>query len=407
MRSRPQTLTPLRWRRRHHDVVFHTPWVGSMLSHGNTLPPGGAEVQVLMLAKALARCGLRVAIIAFGRRGELPGEVDGVAIVRRTPWGRGKVIRKFLEPFKIWWSLWRAPSATVVHRTAGIELGFVGLYTTVARRRFVFSTANVVDFGFRELMPNGLYQLVYELGVRFANAIVVQTEEQQELCEATFGRHSFLIKSLAELKAPQDGIPEAFLWIARLVEYKRPLDYIALADAVPEARFWMVGVPASGESGKRLLEVVTTAAAHVPNLELLSPRRHDEIEELMARAVASVNTADYEGMPNVLLEAWSRGVPALVLKHDPGGVVMRHNLGGFANDSPDAMVQLARELWATRAKREAVAQRCRAYVAEHHAPEVVAQQWLDVVSRPMAACKQPPAERDVRVRNATRRTARS
>ena len=47
----------------------------------------------------------------------------------------------------------------------------------------------------------------------------------------------------------------------------------------------------------------------------------------MCRAVAAVNTSEFEGMPNVLLEAWSRGVPALVLHYDPGGVVRAHRLG--------------------------------------------------------------------------------
>ena len=105
----------------------------------------------------------------------------------------------------------------------------------------------------------------------------------------------------------------------------------------------------------------------------------------MARAVASVNTAEYEGMPNVLLEAWCRGVPALVLSHDPDNVVTRYGLGGFANDSRADFVELAREQWVTRSDRAALAERCRAYVAQHHAPSVIAQQWLDLFGRAMPA----------------------
>ena len=38
-------------------LPFYTPWIGSMLSPRKSLPPGGAETQILMLAKALAARG--------------------------------------------------------------------------------------------------------------------------------------------------------------------------------------------------------------------------------------------------------------------------------------------------------------------------------------------------------------
>ena len=69
-------------RHRRHDIVFYTPWIGSILSR-QSLPPGGAETQVLMLARALSRQGLRVGIIVFGDRGELPTEFKGLGIIAR------------------------------------------------------------------------------------------------------------------------------------------------------------------------------------------------------------------------------------------------------------------------------------------------------------------------------------
>jgi hypothetical protein len=102
----------------------------------------------------------------------------------------------------------------------------------------------------------------------------------------------------------------------------------------------------------------------------------------MSRAVASVNTAEFEGMPNVLLEAWTRGVPALVLLHDPGEVVSKHQIGAFANGSPERLVTLARELWSKRADtayREHVGQLCRAYIAANHAPDAVIGKWSEIL----------------------------
>jgi glycosyltransferase involved in cell wall biosynthesis len=377
----------LRGGRQRYDVVFHKPWVGSMITTRPTLPAGGAETQVLMLARTLAQHGLRVAIIVYGRQCDLPTHVDGVSIVRRTmPKRRRLFVTKVFDELKIWPALWRAPSRTIVHRGGGPELGMVALYARVTGRKLVFASANVVDFAYEKMTRKKYMLFMYSLGVRLADEVVVQTEEQVTLCEAKFGRQPTVIRSMEPLAEPQATLPEAFLWIGRLVSYKRPLEYVELARAVPDARFWMLGIPMPHHKEDRLVvEAVMERARTVSNLELLQPRRHSEVQSLIARAVASVNTAEYEGMPNVLLEAWCRGVPALVLSHDPDNVVTRYGLGGFANDSRPDLVELARQQWVTRSDRAALAGRCRAYIAQHHAPTLVAEQWLDLVGPAMAA----------------------
>lgn len=369
-------------RREYHDVAFYVPFIGDLLSSRTPSPPGGAETQILMLSQALARRGLRVAVVAYGEMADLPEWVEGVRIVARPPynWSKG-IAGKATEAARIWQTLWRVRSRTVVYRCASLELGLVGLYTALSRQTLVFSTANVADFfEFNKLTPKRRHRFLYHLGVRLADEIVVQTEEQIPLCEAAFHRHPYLIKSLSPLAEPTYVEPEAFLWAGRLVSYKQPLAYVELARAVPEARFRMVGVPPQDEGKRSLVREVAAAALDVPNLELLPPRPQAEIGTLMARAVASVNTALWEGMPNVLLEAWSRGVPALVLEHDPGDVVTRHQLGGFAGGSPERLAQLARELWHTRHDRSELAKRCRDYVATHHEPDAIARRWVALLA---------------------------
>jgi glycosyltransferase involved in cell wall biosynthesis len=371
-----------RWRRERHDVVFYTPFIGNIFSSRSLSPPGGAETQILVLSKALAGRGLRVAIIAYGDQADLPEQVDGVRILARPRYRQGdkRIIHKALEALRIWTALWRAPSHTVVYRCASLELGLVALYTTFSRRRFLFSIANVVDFQFNQVARKDWHVLLYRLGVRLADAIVVQTEEQVPMCEATFRRRPHLIKSLSPPVGITGEEPEAFLWVGRLVRYKQPLAYVELARAVPEAHFRMVGVLPHDDREHSLAAEVATAAEEVPNLELLPPRSHAALGQLMAHAVASVNTGLWEGMPNVLLEAWCRGVPALVLEHDPGGVVNTYGLGGFAGGSRIRFAELARGQWSSRHDRSEVAQRCRAYVAAHHAPDAIATQWAGLLA---------------------------
>lgn len=387
-------------RPRRYDVVFYTPWLSSIVSTGQSLPAGGAETQVLILAKWLVRRGMRVAVIVMGDPSEMPDEVEGVSILARPSFqSRGPVLGKVVEVAQLWRSLWRAPSHTLVQRGAGIEVGLNALYARITGRRYVYASAHVADFDASRILAEHSHVLIYELGVRrLAAAVVVQTEEQVQLCERRFSRRPALIKSFAPLADPQTGSPEAFLWVGRLNSYKRPLAYVELARALPQARFWMVGVPTPHrQSDRELIEEVFAEAATVANLELLAPRPHAEIGELMSRAVASVNTSDFEGMPNVLLEAWTRGVPALVLTHDPGGVVGRYGLGGFADGSFERLVELAREQWDSRDQRGELSQRCRDYIQAHHAPENVVEQWLDVLSvtpRAQSSSSEPSGHAD-------------
>jgi glycosyltransferase involved in cell wall biosynthesis len=105
-----------------------------------------------------------------------------------------------------------------------------------------------------------------------------------------------------------------------------------------------------------------------------------QLMELVRRAVAIVSTSEFEGMSNVLLEGWARGVPALVLSHDPDAIVTRHHLGFAVGGSGELFVQRARELWAARLDQSELSRRCQAYVAEHHAPEQIAEQWARLLA---------------------------
>jgi glycosyltransferase involved in cell wall biosynthesis len=220
---------------------------------------------------------------------------------------------------------------------------------------------------------------MFGLGVRSADEVVVATREQVQRCRDRFGREPVLIKSFAEPAEQRSAAPESFLWIGRLASYKRPLAYVALAKAVPEACFQILAVDSGRPESDGLLAELQRAAAELDNLELLGARARAELGPPIDRAVAIVNTSDSEGMPNVFLEGWSRGVPALSLAHDPDSAIVRESLGGYAGGSPVRMAELARAMWERREDQDEVAARCRAYVAREHSIQRVADRWVEAL----------------------------
>lgn len=360
---------------RRYDALFWIPWAAPLLTASGTT--GGAETQIAMVARALAASGLDVAMAVIGDRSRLPREVDGVRVLAlaRPPGMRG--LGGAAHDAGTLKALARVPAKVVVQRTPSRA---VAVAAAVARARgmgLIYSSSSVRDFE-PERIDRPYNAWLYQRGLRAADHIVAQTAEQAEMCRRRFGRDPVVIPSIAERAAPRSGAAEAFLWIGRLTEVKRLDVYLDLAAAVPEAAFRVIAVPHPDDRsawGDRL----ERARAELPNLEVLEPRPRSELAPLVDRAVAVVSTSEYEGMPNVFLEGWARGVPALAFAHDPDGIVAEHGLGGFAGGSPERLAELGRAQWAARADSREVAERCIAYVRRHHDVEVACAAWRRLI----------------------------
>src|SRR3954470_13664795 len=363
------------WVGEPYDVLFSMPWAGPLI--GGTGATGGAEVQVVMLARGLAARGMKVAIAVIGARRLLPRELDGVRVIAlpRPPRIRG--LAGLVQDTATFVSLLRARSRVVVVRNASRGLAVAALAARLRRAGIVYSSANVVDFDI-ERLDYGYNARLFRRAFRAVDEVVVQTEEQAALSRERFGRDPIVIRSIAEPGEQRAATPDAFLWIGRLVAYKRLDVYLDLAADVPEARFRVIAVPGH-ERRPELEERLERARAELPNVEILEPRPRSELAQLVERAVAVVGTGAYEGMPNVFLEAWSRGVPALVFQHDPDGIVERHGLGGFAAGSRERLAELARAYWASRADQSALAARCVDYVRREHDIAAVGEAWRRVI----------------------------
>jgi glycosyltransferase involved in cell wall biosynthesis len=339
----------------------------------------------------------------------IPPSVDDVAVSVRPRYRAHERLGKVREIASIRKAISDVDADVLVTRIATPEVGVAACFAKLLGRRFVYSSSSLSDFvpvhrlsdrrlpadrsaqqgkqedamssfDFSQLARKRRDWELFRLGIRIADEIVVQSEEQVRLCREHFGRTPVLIKSIAELAPQREHDPEAFLWIGRLVSSKRPLAFVELARAVPEAKFRMVAVPAmDARGGAELVAALERDAATVPNLELLAPRPRREVLNLVDRAVAVVSTADFEGMPNIFLEGWARGVPAVALRHDPDNVIERYALGGFAHGSSEELVDLTWRFWRERGAQADLNARCRDYVLRHHCPEVISARWQEAL----------------------------
>jgi glycosyltransferase involved in cell wall biosynthesis len=124
---------------------------------------------------------------------------------------------------------------------------------------------------------------------------------------------------------------------------------------------------------------------------LVGPR---EVSAALDRAIALVDTSDYEGFPNSFLEAWAHGVPIVTIHADPDELICGKDLGIHTRTS-EALVAALRRLADHPGQAFEMGRRAREYCMKHH-------NLADVISR-----WRPPSARAIRVRRtATRRRKR-
>jgi glycosyltransferase involved in cell wall biosynthesis len=360
------------------DVAYFAPHIGPLLAGVGTT--GGGETQVFLVARELAARGWRVGVAALVGSEPLPGNVAGITVIPLPGRPQSGRIASFAWRARLLWRLYRGLDADViVQRAAGTATALAGLVARLRGRQFVYSSASVADFDFATIAPTPSAARLFRLGIRLADAVVVQSAEQVALCRRAFGRSSELVPSIAEPPELSREPAEALLWIGRFAPYKRPLEFLELAARVPRARFWILGGPSAIDP--TLEAEVRRRAAALDNVEMFGALPRPEALGLVRRAVAIVSTSEFEGMPNVFLEGWAHGVPALALAHDPDETIVRERVGWFAESDMERLADQAAAAWDARDDQAALARRCQAYVQRRHSAACVAARWEEILFR--------------------------
>ena len=184
-------------RARRYDVAFYVPRIGPLLVRESIAPAGGAETQILLLARALAGRGVKVCLTVFDLPGiAIPHSVAGVAVCVRPSYRARQRLGRLREVISIRGAIAKADAEVVVTRMESPEVGIAGVFSKLFGRRFVYSSASLSDFvpdKQRRLAPEvdlsrlsrkGSDWKLFQLGIRLADAVVVQTEEQARLYKA-------------------------------------------------------------------------------------------------------------------------------------------------------------------------------------------------------------------------------
>jgi glycosyltransferase involved in cell wall biosynthesis len=337
---------------------------------------GGAERQQVFLARGLAANGHKVSFVTLDHGQDDGVWHDGVQVFKAYVGHQGLRGVRFVHPR--WTGLvgaMRRAGADLYHHMAGdLQTGQVAAWCRWRGRRFVFSLASDGDCDpALPFLRTARQRLLYRFGLRYADAVIAQTEGQRRQLRAAFDTESTVIRSCTPDVAFDPAVIQArarearprILWVGRLAPVKRLEILLDLAAARPAWEFNVVG---SGDPKQEYVQRLESRAKTLANVSLQHGATDEQLHEAYRDAHVLVCTSSMEGVPTTFLEAWARALP-VVSTVDPDGVIAAHRLG--AATTPE---HLAEAIGGVLAQvRDGLPERVRAhYLATHTVEPFVA-----------------------------------
>jgi glycosyltransferase involved in cell wall biosynthesis len=304
--------------RRKPHICFVAPYAWPVLSRDpNIQVVGGAEVQQCILARLLAANGYRVSMICFDYGQPSPTLIDGVTVYKSFRPDAGVPVLRFVHPrLTTMWRVLREVDADVYYqRSSAMWAGVIAEFCKRHGKRSIYAGASDRDFEIgQEQIVHARDKWLYRRGLAQVDRIVAQNPYQIDSCRRNHRRQAVLIPSC--YVPPENANPgqgDRVLWVGTIHGYKRPEMFLDIAARLPERKFVMIGGPSVGCERLKpgYFEDIRDRAAKMPNVEFTGLLPLAQVEPWFDQARVLVSTSVYEGMPNVFLQAWARGVPTV------------------------------------------------------------------------------------------------
>ena len=344
-------------------LLFLSSYAHLALDPAETRVSGGAELQVALMARALAARG-HDCVLVCGDHGQADERVlQGVRARLGGKFQTGGLLDTLLavpRVFRI--TAEERPDFTFVFGwTTWLFFLLWPRWRGHTRLGFTCMLDTEVNGEFRR--ENPMRGALFEHGIRRADVRHAITEYEV----ACFGKMGLDCTLYRPLVMPRTSSRAAekdvdFLWVARCQEIKRPHAFLDLCEALPDARCVMI----SPNENAALWESIAARARGLKNVQFIERVPYREAQSWYDRAEVFVNTSTWEGFANSFIQAGQGGAAILSLNVNTDDLLTRFGAGTCAGDDRARFVEAARTLFQDANLRRAMQAGAERFVAEWH-----------------------------------------
>jgi len=346
----------------------------------------GPDVHIFVLINELLKHGFNITCITTANEDKHPVSplLNLDIILIHEPPDQFRIIYIILKVLAIWNAMQMANADLYYH--AGAVPGPISIFCKVMNKKFIYGIAsdgivkkNLVTRKIREFSQSrlNLGRLGNWLDIKLADALIVQSEYQKKLLKENFKRDGIVIKMpfpIASKEVSHKVDPPIILWVGAMAEVKQPEIFLKLAEAIPEARFQMIG----GHSDNlEFYNRIREAAEKIQNFIFLGVVPFNEIDKHFMQASILVNTSMFEGFPNAFIQAWMHYVPVISLNADPDNIIYNKRLG-FHSKTFEKMVGDLRTLLNNEKLRKEMGKNAREYAEREHNMDFIIDKYIGI-----------------------------
>ena len=334
-----------------------------------TLTQGGAERQLYYILKSLVSLGTQVRLICLTQKEYWEQRILDLGVpvtwVGKSPFKLLRlfrilrVVRKSMPHLLQSQHFYTNLYAVAASRAAGIQ--GIGAIRNDARSEV---RANGPLYGNLSLKTPRAIVANSRIGIRNAIELGVPAERLHLLPNVVDCQHFKLVdkKHSSTIRVITAG---------RLVEQKRFDRYLKILSKInKETQYTVKGVLVGEGPLKARLEDQARQLGLLPNLIQFAGATAN-ISELYERTDVFLLTSDWEGTPNVLLEAMACGLPVVASR--VGGVpdLIQHGKTGYlaGPESADSYISPLMEMIKNPGLHRRIAHNARQYISDHHSLE--------------------------------------
>jgi len=352
---------------------------------------GGAELQVFLLAKALALKGHEVVIIDPYSTENITTP-EGIKLINVPNWNKG------IKGFRMF--MYRIPALQKAFALQNADFYYVRMPSyihlipyLVAKRsgkKFIQAIASDIDVSSKRKKFQYLYKsnfslykfitesvpndLVFDYLLRNADFVMLQHKGQKFKSISSKNNQVIFSNIIDSHSLPMNKRPSKsyFLHVGSLNIAKgadRLLELINILD--DSISVLIIGLPKGRESTE-----IYEKLGKKKNVSLMGRKDHKETLTFISNAKALINTAYYEGFPNVYLEAWGMGIPVISLSVNPENIFTTYQLGICCDGDINRMRTCIESNETEHINRDNL----RKYVEKYHDFDTAADRFINALS---------------------------